>query len=589
MALRLSALLVLLGLPLNPGQAQNAPIPLIPPSTATPSGPTPPTATQPTPRAASPFPEVTNPRAAEKIQVQDLGAIDPGATGALDESQGGFGSDMWAGTDITMVQKALPLLPSASPWRSVRALERKLLLSAAKVPAGKSSGEPLIHLRAAKLMAMGELDGLQALLKGVPSAAVTPDLRRMQADAALLVGDNATACDQVVPLRGQIPDDPFPAKLQVFCQFAAGKTQEAGLGVDLLRETKVNDVAFFTAADAIGGVRPGKVDGFANPTPLTLAMARVAKLALPETVVAGNQPPAILRAIALLPDATLEARLAAAEKAEAVGALDTETLRKIYESVVFSPSELTAPVGAAGTDKGTRSRALLLQAAERQTLPAAKAEIIAKALSLAGDGPGYFTAARLYAPEIAAMKPAPELASFAYPAARALFAAQKPAAAAVWVTFARGQVADGAAALWPLTRLTTDDDRPLSAAILAAWSKGRNSLPPDQAQRRAAVAASLLAAVGAKLPTEAVLTLLDGPPLVNAMEPRPGLWQGLRIATDDLRLGETVMLSLVSLGDEGFTQADPSTLYRVVAALRLIGLDADARALAEEAAIANGV
>ena len=64
---------------------------------------------------------------------------------------------------------------------------------------------------------------------------------------------------------------------------------------------------------------------------------------------------------------------------------------------------------------------------------------------------------------------------------------------------------------------------------------------------------------------------------------------GLRVAAEDLRLGETVMLALASLGDPGPAHADPTELFRVVGALRLIGLDADARALAVEAAIANGV
>jgi len=36
-------------------------------------------------------------------------------------------------------------------------------------------------------------------------------------------------------------------------------------------------------------------------------------------------------------------------------------------------------------------------------------------------------------------------------------------------------------------------------------------------------------------------------------------------------------------------QVDPNDLYRVVWSLRHIGLDAEARALAVEAAIANGV
>jgi hypothetical protein len=593
--LAITACLFAVLVPAAAGLAQNAPTPLLPGAGA-PSAGQPSESASPAPAPQKlgppggderPFPEVTSPRP-DRIQVRDLGSLDADAIGVLDESQGGFGTDMWAGTDMAVVQKTLPMLPAVSESRTIRGLERRLLLTAAAVPSGKSGGIPLIRLRAAKLMAMGDLDGLQALLKAVPTPAVTPDLRRLRAETALLLGDNATACEQVVALKGEASSDAFPAKLQVYCQFASGKTREAGLGVDLLREDKVSDAAFFTAADALQGIKPAKIDGLGNPTALTLAMARAAKLPLPESAVAGNLPPAVLRTIALLPDATIEARLIAAEKAEAVGALDTEALRKLYESVTFNPQELSGPLGAAATDKGVRSRALLFQAAERQSMPTAKAEIVAKALSLAGDGPAYFTAARLYGPEIAGLRPTPELSWFALPAARALFAARNPGAASPWVRFARAQGVDGAAALWPLARLAAEDDKPVSAAAVAAWSKARGVPPGDAGQRRTAVMLSLLAAMGDRLPAESWLPLLDGPPLVAATGPRPALWQGLRISTDDLRLGETVLLSLVSLGD-GLNQADPTTLYRVIAALRLIGLDTDARALAEEAAIANGV
>ena len=60
-------------------------------------------------------------------------------------------------------------------------------------------------------------------------------------------------------------------------------------------------------------------------------------------------------------------------------------------------------------------------------------------------------------------------------------------------------------------------------------------------------------------------------------------------AGDGLRLGETVLLTLVILGETGLDKIDADTLNRVVVALRLVGLDREARELAIEAALANGV
>jgi hypothetical protein len=318
-------------------------------------------------------------------------------------------------------------------------------------------------------------------------------------------------------------------------------------------------------------------------------MARLAKLPIPEAVVANSQP-ALLQAISLNPSSTLEARLAAAERAESLGIIDTAILRDLYGTVTFTPEELAAPLA----DKSARGRALLYRAAVQQPSPTAKAEIIGKALSLAGDNFG--TLARVFAPEIAGLKPQPELTSFIYPAARALFAAGRPDLAKLWIGFARGQglinteMASASASLWPLVRLTAgDNDKPIPTGVLAAWRKARGDTSTDAAQRRNAVCYSLLAAFGEKVPAEDWLPLLDGPPLVSIIEPRPALWHGLRSASEDLRLGETVMMALATLGEPGLTQADPSEIYRVVSALRLVGLDADAHSLAVEAAIANGV
>ncbi|MDR3437016.1 antifreeze protein [Telmatospirillum sp.] len=588
---------------------QGAPTPLIP-TPLLPTGPGAPI--QSSPQPLSPLQQVPAPSAAplreipqesagprgDRIEVHDLSAPDGSAVGVLDEAHGGFGSDMWAGASLGIVQKVMPLLPGASPWRSVQRLQRKLLLSAAAVPAGKSVGESLIKLRADKLWAMGDAEGLAALLKGVPDQLMTPDLRHMEIDAALIAGEIPTACQQGTVLRQRAPDDIFTAKLQIFCQFNAGKANEAGLGVDLLREQKIQDAAFFAAADALAGIAPGKLDSFANPSPLTLAMARAAKLALPESIVTASLSAPLLRAVATNPTATLEARLSSGERAEVLGALDTEFLRQLFEQVTFTPQELNGPVNAAGTDKGIRSRALLFRAAQQQTQAVAKMEIIAKALSLAGDGQAYFAAARLYAPQITALRPSPELASFAPAAVRSLLAAGRPDAVAPWVALARSSGESSAASvtagLWPILRLAGEEHGPaIPQTILAAWRKGRADLPPAMAERRILIGYGLLAALGDKVPADDWLALYDGPQIASAaVAPPPRhalLWHGLRTAAEDLRLGESVLFSLALLGDGGFTQTDPTDLYRAVATLRLIGLDSDARALAVEAAIANGV
>ncbi len=71
--------------------------------------------------------------------------------------------------------------------------------------------------------------------------------------------------------------------------------------------------------------------------------------------------------------------------------------------------------------------------------------------------------------------------------------------------------------------------------------------------------------------------------------PRPALWFRLEEAARGARKGETVLLSLLALGDGGPAQADPIVLRRVLRALGAVGLEASARALAVEAAVAAGL
>ena len=58
---------------------------------------------------------------------------------------------------------------------------------------------------------------------------------------------------------------------------------------------------------------------------------------------------------------------------------------------------------------------------------------------------------------------------------------------------------------------------------------------------------------------------------------------------EDLRLGETVLLAILTLGEAGVRSAGPVGLEVTIRALKLVGLHGEARLLALEAAIAAGI
>jgi len=547
---------------------------------------------EPAPRAeapgAAPAAQAEHPTATEfpggpakpapRFEVEELKAPDPDAVGALDEGQGGLGMGMWHGTPAATVRRMLPALPAATGSRAMHSLTRRLLLSAATAPEGNRGQMPsLLELRAERLFAMGEVDGLATLLKAAPASLASPGLSRLKVDTWLLADDAKAACAEAAAMSQTVPLDP---RLSVFCQITAGKGLEAGMAIDLMRERKDADHAFIAAAEAMTGTPPAKVEKLPNPTPLHLAAFKAAKLPLPADTVA-NAPPAMLRAIADNPAMAADLRITAAERAEALGVLDTDSLRKLMAAVTFTPPEQQA--AAAQGDKTPKGRALWLHAVGAEATPAVRAELIARILLAATERHAFSATARLYAPLIADLKPAPDLVTASPMLARALYAAGRPEAAGQWLTLARTDPAAAklAAGLWPLTRISHIGLDTSPAGAFAGWQESA-----QLNERRAVVTMSMLQAVGETVPASAWLAQASGS--VTAPGPKPALKAMLRAAAEGTRRAETALLSAVALGETGLDSVDPDTLNRVVVFLRQAGFERDARELAIEAVLANG-
>ncbi|CAA7611320.1 Antifreeze glycopeptide polyprotein [Candidatus Terasakiella magnetica] len=512
------------------------------------------------------------------FEVEELKAPDLEAVGVLDDKQGGLGVGMWRGTQTAVVRRFLPQLPAANGSRVARGLARRLLLTAAAAPDNiRDGGAPLLELRAERLFAMGEIEGLASLLKAAPAALTSPGLARLKMDTYLLAGDTKAACGEFSLIPGSID-----TKMQIFCNLVAGKVLEANLALDLMRDRKDADHAFVVAAEAMAGTPPAKIDRLPNITPLHLAAFRAAKMALPADIAQSGHP-ALLRVMADSPALPLEVRLTAAEKAEMLGAMETDALRRMISAVTFTAAEQQA----AANDKGPRGRALVFKTALAEQQPVARVNLIAHALTSAGDPQGFANVARLYAPLISEIKPSPELAPFAVMAARALYAAARPEAAGGWLALAKSDPATAKAAdeMWPLTRLTRSGGEEMGSTLLYAALRPAS----DHAERRSLVALDLLQAVGEKVPAAEWLATLQGPAVAAATTPKPQIKVLQRNAAEALRVGETVLLTLISLGDTGLDKTDPETLNRAVQYLRLAGFDREARELAVEAALANGL
>lgn len=530
------------------------------------------------------------------VQSAPLAAIDPESIGPLNREQGGFDFDMWSGTRRGLVETMLPQMPAQTVSPTLRDLMRRLLLTNAQAPAGEAK-KNLLASRAAQLAAMGDGTGLDALLRMAPSRGTDPALLRIEADMLFLESDNARVCALVASQSGTTSDN-YWRKADIFCQALAGEQARAWLGADLLREHGDKDVLFVDLLDALtNGAKP-KVDSMATALPLHFAMARAAKMALPADV-AKSEHPAILRLVATTPTLPAEQRLEAAERAEAMGVLETKVLRDIYAGMAFPKEQLDKALSTAQSEKTAISRALLYVRASRETVPTALAQIVQQALLLARDSGRYQTQARVYRDLIVGLPPSRDLLWLAPEAARALLATGPANGANAWFDILRASaVLDDQSArmrdrLLPLARIAgAVRDPDWSPDAVANWYTAASAVegakPPDADDVRAQAITlfNLLEATGDTVPdAQWEKTVSSGSTVV----PNAALWRQLQSASLAGRIGETIMLSTVALGAGPTGQADPTVLRFVVESLRGVNLDYEARALAIEAAVSAGI
>ncbi|MBT4487133.1 MAG: hypothetical protein HOK30_26060 [Rhodospirillaceae bacterium] len=553
----------------------------------------------------------------EGIQVQNLGQAKVSAIGLLNAAQGGLGQDMWAGTRLPLVMALLPRLPAAASSPAMQSLRRRLLVSTALPPAddasaadaGDQDGSALAAARIERLAAAGDSDAVARLLKFAPLTMENAVYARVQVEAELLNGNVREACRMARNffsgdnVSGPTTDDQaIWQKVMAFCLALDGQAAQVELYEQLLYENGIDDEAYFTLLSGLSGGEVEPLDKIARTGPLHLAMLRAARRAIPADAVKGAAP-AVVRAIATSPNASLSLRLEAAERAEAMGILGTEILARVYASVPFSAEQAADAIALAEQQPGPSAAAILYQVARIDDQISGRARALAAAWRNGRRSGRYMTAVRVNLSQTRTIQPDPALAWFAAPAGRALLAAGDRDAARAWLLAviepARGGQKDAAAAMLTLAPLLYVDagaaeDRVLASVmgkVLAGWWQGEVANGGPERYQRAIRLFGLLSALGRDVSGDLWLPLLAAPEreVLQSRQPTSApLLIGLDRAAAAGRRGEAVLLSLLLLGDEGPGQGDSMTLGRIVSALRQVGLADDAGAVALEGLLGVG-
>lgn len=516
------------------------------------------------------------------VEVQKLAPPDPEAVGIPQEAHG-LGQKLWAGSRRSEIADLIRQLPPRVDSAVLYDLLRRVLLASAPPPAGAADGPGLLPQRVARLATIGAVDDAAALLDVARERDGTLD--RLALDVALLRHDLPAACEAA---RAGIEAyaEPYWQKALIFCQVQAEERDRAALGADLLREMDRGDPAFFVLLEALLGMQPAKLAELPDATPLHLAMLRAAEVPVPAELLRDAKP-ALLRSIALNRNASLPVRLEAAEKAVAAQALDPERLAELYGRVERAPDGAAEPDGWALED-----RARLLTTAVLATDPAARAGALQRLLTRARERGGYEPAARAAWPLIDGLSPGGRLAFFAGEAARAALLVGQPARARDWhrlaVREAQGnaRAARDAVTLTPLLRLADPRGPAWPADEIGRWWSFQLERDPEQARRRATLLFTLFDALGEPVPQRA-WSLVRAAAEAGPAPPPAASPEGLQEAAADGRRGETVLRAVLAVASAD-DLTDPAVMHGVVRALRLVGLEREARALAVEAALAAG-
>jgi hypothetical protein len=541
------------------------------------------------------------------IEITPLGEIPLDAIGVLDQSQGGFGPDLWHGLSVRRATELVAALPGSLNSPTLIDLARRLLLSRSRPPMSltrvtaspESGSSGLLALRADRLMALGDVEGTWELLQRVPQHKDTPTLARARIDAALLSGHHEEACTVVANADPSLFIQAFWSKAAIYCHILDGQAVRARLGLDLLRERSAADSEKFRrlAFKVLDGL-PDELESSGEVDAVDLAMLshadRLSLLEAPDKL-----DPKVLHGLIDSESLPLEVRISAAERLLHRGLIEAQRLADLYSSVPFIREEIRDVITDSGSLHGPTGRARLYQAVTGTEMKASRAAVLRLALELAEEQDVYFAMTRVLERELRDVDLARGSVWFAVSAGRALYSLGHFEAASAWMMLGRQEALLNPLAfqavngLWPYSRLA-GGGRLATDGNLVSWSSARqqfdNELDPIAAERHQRLLEKLF--VGLDEADSLVLAEITHPQSLSdaaaAADQREWM-SGLEWASISGRLGETILLSITLLGEDGLETVPPDTLQVVVKALRDVGLQVDARVLAIEAAVVNGI
>jgi hypothetical protein len=480
--------------------------------------------------------------------------------GAADERASGIAPDAFGAADGQYLEMLMRRLDAPLPSRWLSILLRRTLAARLTTPPAVH-GADFAAERAWLLLRMGEATAARAVVQGVDTGNYTPKLHQVAMNAMLATSDPAGLCP-LADAGARATGERGWTMAQAMCAALAGDNARAtallraarrrnvATGIDLMLVQKV------IGAAGGGGAVTIEWPGVDRLTVWRFGLASATGAAIPDDLYAGTGRQ-VTYWRALSPAVPLAQRVAAAEAAAGQGVLSNLALVDLY-GAIDAADDAPAPASAAAQDlrvaySGATTDVRL--AALRQLWGAATRVDYGRLVLTA-------RAAVRIRPMAGNTDDARVVAS--------LLSAGLDRTAARW----RGLVDEGGDA-WAMVALTDPDlTERLSYGALAGYSGSG-----DAALKQRMLFAGL-AGLGRLAPD-------DIERAAQALDVRIGAensWtRALDRAARDDQPGTVALLAAVGMQTGNWRGVPPEVLYRIVGALRAVGLGGEARMIAAEA------
>ena len=524
----------------------------------------------------------TKTEAAVKLKKLDL--VDPDSTGILDADDGGFKPGMWAGSSRPLITNLLGLLPIKMTSSSQRQLFRRLLLTRADPPVGEQINKSLLSLRIAALFDAGDYTSANKLIDAVGHS--NEQYSKIKTEILFRRHDPKKACG-IVQGKGEDYNTIYWKKAEAYCLAMDGQNEKALLISEILSEQSGSvEPAFLVGIEALTGSKTSVLTRIESFNGLLISLLQSGKVALPDTLPLSSEI-GDLAALAFSEARPPTRRILDGEIAMLGGAITPYQLVGLYKIKKAKNTDLLR----VGDDKkitwNAENRSFVLQAALAEALPAKRARIVERALLLARLHKTFSLTALVMMPVMDEIEPSAELSWFAPWAVRAYAIGGNMIAVRKW----RDLISKSSdASVLPLTVLSgSSANEIISEKTLHQWYLSREKADQEELGHQARLFYSLLQALDIPVAGSLWSDVINRESIDKPLPMISGVLSLLSDAASRGRVGETVALAIILLGEAGTERSNQYAVVQVVKALNMVGQGEIARQLALEAAVAAGL